>query len=229
MIHKEDMNDIHAIIFDMDGVIADSEHLHFEAEKAVLTQHGIEAPWSEWYKFTGKPDQVIFQYLVDNFSDGTYSVEYLLEEKYRIFPKILSEKLQPIPGSLDFIHWCREHFSKLALTTSSVKKIQQIIFDRFDLNMYFDIVVTEELIQHGKPHPEPYLKTVSALQLPARNCLVVEDSINGIKSAKEAGCPVAGITTSFSQEELQEAGADLVFDQFSSLYHYHPFNGNHGS
>lgn len=220
------MEQIHAVIFDMDGVIVNSEPLHFEAEKEILQTHGIEAPWEQWNMFTGVTDAKIFQYIVEHFSDGRYSAEQLLVAKYPIFLKLLAEKLEPIPGSLDFIRWCRPRFPKIGLTTSSVRRVQELIFQRFGLHPFFDVVVTEEWIQHCKPHPEPYLKTVNALQVPACHCLVVEDSLNGIQSAKEAGCYVAGITTTFSEEQLREAGADVVFDHFETLYHQPPFNNN---
>lgn len=212
------MNGIQALIFDMDGVIADSEPLHFEAEQAILRQHGIEAPWSEWHMFTGLTDETIFRYIVDNFTDGSYTPEELIKAKYGIFLTLLSEKLQPIPGALEFISWARKRYPKIALTTSSKKEVQQTVFNKFKLQPYFDVIITGDHIQHSKPHPEPYLKTVQALKLPAEVCMVFEDSLNGIKSAREAGCKVTGISTSFSSEELLEAGADRVIEKFSSLY-----------
>lgn len=223
------MEQIQAVIFDMDGVIVNSEPLHLEAEKTILQNHGIEAPWEQWDMFAGVADAKIFQYIVEHFSDGRYSAEQLLAAKYPIFLKLLAEKLEPIPGAIDFIHWCRSRFPKLALTTSSIKPVQELIFQRFALTPFFDVIVTEEWIQHCKPHPEPYLKTVHALQLSARNCLVVEDSLNGIQSAKGAGCYVAGITTTFPADQLREAGADVVFDRFETLYHQPPFNNNSGA
>ncbi len=210
---------IQAIIFDMDGVIADSEPLHFEAEKTILQQRGIEAPWDEWHKFTGLTDDKIFQYLVDNFTDGRYSPEELMEAKYGIFITLLRDKLQLIPGVLEFICWARDHYPKLALTTSSTQRVQQTVFNKFELNSYFDVIVTGDHIQHGKPHPEPYLTTVNALDVPADACMVVEDSLSGVQSAKAAGCTVTGITTSFLRQQLFEAGADFVIDDFASLYH----------
>lgn len=223
------MEQIQAVIFDMDGVIVNSEPLHFESEKTILQDHGIEAPWDQWDKFMGVTDANIFRYIVENFSDGTHSVEQLLAAKYQIYFKLLAEKLQPIPGSIDFIHWCRNRFPKLALTTSSIKRVQEVIFQRFELNPFFDVIVTEEWIQHCKPHPEPYLKTVEALRLPAYQCVVLEDSLNGVKSAKEAGCHVVAITTTFPAEQLHEAGADFVSERFESLYYQPPFTNNGGS
>ncbi len=212
------MNTIQAMIFDMDGVIVDSEPLHCQIEHRILKQYGIEAPWSEWDQFTGVPEHAVFQYIVDHFTDGEYSVVELIRAKYQLFMSMLDEQLQPIAGALDFIRWTRERYGKVALTTSSGKEVQQKVFDLFYLHPYFDVVITQEHIQNGKPHPEPYLKTVEALQLPAQHCMVLEDSVNGIKSAKEAGCYVMGITTSFAEDILRNAGADCVVDRFSALY-----------
>ena len=211
------MNDIRAIIFDMDGVLADSEPLHFEAEKAILQQHGIEAPWHEWHKFTGLTDEKIFRYVVDNYTDGQHTPEALIQAKYDIFPHILEEKVQPIPGVMEFLEWAKPRYEKLAVTTSSLRHIQETIFRTLKLTPYFDVVVTGDSIQHSKPHPEPYLKTLEALGLKSHECLVVEDSLNGVKSAKGAGCKVAGITTSFDKAQLLECGADMTFDHFSEL------------
>ena len=140
-----------------------------------------------------------------------------MEAKYGMFITLLKERLEPVPGVLDFIRWAREHYQKIALTTSGKQRVQQVVFAKFGLEPYFDVIVTAEHIQHGKPHPEPYLKTVQALELPAETCLVIEDSLNGIKSAKDAGCKVAGITTSFLKAELLEAGADLVIEDFETF------------
>jgi HAD superfamily hydrolase (TIGR01509 family) len=132
--------------------------------------------------------------------------------------KLMSEEIRLIPGSLEFIRWAKKQYRKLALTTSSESKFQQKIFDMYRLHLYFDVVITGDKIQNSKPHPEPYLKTIDALKLAAHSCAVIEDSINGIIAAKEAGCNVIGITTSFSEEKLLNAGADMVVDDFSSLY-----------
>ncbi len=208
------MKNVEAVIFDMDGVIADSEPLHLEAEKVALQARGIEAPWSEWHMFTGLPDEKIFRYIVDNFTDGSYSPEELMEAKDVAFMKILTEKVQPVPGVLDFIRRARGSFTKLALTTSSKIRTQKIVFEKFQLYEYFDVIVTGDHITQGKPHPEPYLKTIEKLGLPVELCVVFEDSVNGIKSAKEAGCKVIGVSTSFSRTELLQAGADAAIEDF---------------
>jgi HAD superfamily hydrolase (TIGR01509 family) len=212
------MKEIEAIIFDMDGVIIDSEPLHVQAEHIVCKQYGIDAPWQEWERFIGNTEYAMFEYIIQNFTDGTLSVYELIREKQIVFSKLISEKLQLIPGSLEFIRWARAQYRKLALTTSTECKIQQKIFTMYRLHSYFDVIITGDKIQRGKPHPEPYLKTIEALNLAAHLCVVIEDSLHGIIAAKEAGCRVVGITTSFSEEKLLNAGANIVVGSFLSLY-----------
>jgi HAD superfamily hydrolase (TIGR01509 family) len=212
------MTTINAIIFDMDGVIVDSEPLHVQAEHAICEQYGIKAPWSEWDRFKGQTEQEMFAYIVQNFTDGTIAAHELIRTKYDLLLTLFSEKLQPIPGAIPFIRWAKEHYRKLALTTSSERKLQKLIFDRYKLHPYFDVVITGDQIQHSKPHPEPYIKTITSLKLAANICVVIEDSVLGILAAKKAGCKVVGITTSFSEKKLLEAGADVVVNNFSSLY-----------
>jgi beta-phosphoglucomutase-like phosphatase (HAD superfamily) len=87
----------------------------------------------------------------------------------------------------------------------------------FNLWPFFSTVITGQDIISGKPHPEPYLKTAEKLGVAPANALVIEDSLNGVRSGKAAGCPVIAITTSFPRELLMELQADYVVDSFAEL------------
>ncbi len=211
------LQNIKAIIFDMDGVIIDSEHLQVEAEKIVCKNHQIEIPDSEWSNFKGKKNIDIFKYIIENFSSEKLDPQQLADEKGQIYLKIAPEKLKLIPGAIEFIHKAKKHFEKLAVATSSGPLTQKLAFDIFDLHPHFEVLITGKDVVNGKPHPEPYLKAVERLGFLPEVCLVIEDSDNGIKSAKAAGCLAVGITTSFPKKRLLQAGADYVVDSFSEL------------
>lgn len=211
---------IDAIIFDMDGVLVDSEPVHIETEKITCRAYGIKVPESAWEGFKGTTDQDMFDYIVKNFTDGKVSIDELVAHRAKTYLRVTPEKIQTmIPGALEFLKQVKEQRLKIALTTSSINEVQESIFDKFNLHAYFNVIVTADEIIKGKPDPEPYLKTVQKLQLPAGHCLVIEDSTNGILSAKAAGCIAAGITNSFSKERLCEAGADYVVNTFKELSH----------
>lgn len=211
------LKSIEAIIFDMDGVIVDSEYIQVEAEKIVCKNHNISVPDSEWMGFKGKKNIDIFKYIVQNFTDGSLDPRALADEKGQIYLKIAPEKLKLIAGSMEFIHKAKKYFPRLALVTSSGPLTQGLAFDLFKLHPHFEIIVTGKDVNNGKPHPEPYLKAVERLGLSAERCLVIEDSDSGIRSAKSAGCQTVGITTSFTRNILEKAGADFVVDSFSEL------------
>lgn len=209
---------IEAIIFDMDGVITDSEPLQVEADRWVCSIHGISLEGVDLSQFKGKPNRDTFAYIVNTFTDGSLSVSDLIDQKRKRYIEISRERLTLIPGSEKFLSHVRKKLSKIALTTSSNRMIQQFTFDKFNLHRYFDVVTTGDEVINGKPHPEPYLLTLEKLRISPEGVYVVEDSGNGVLSAKAAGCRVIGITTSFPRYVLMERGADFVVDSFEEMY-----------
>ncbi len=212
------IRNIEAIIFDMDGVITDSEPLGLEADRWVCAMHGISVPETEWAGFKGKPNRDTFAHIVHTFTDGSLSVSDLVDQKRKRYMEISRERLLLVPGSEAFVAHTRKKISRIALTTSSSRMIQQFVFDKFNLYHYFDEITTGDEVVNGKPHPEPYLLTLSKLGVNPETTFVVEDSGNGILSAKAAGCQVIGITTSFPKKALLEKGADFVVSSFKEMY-----------
>ncbi|MEZ4672070.1 MAG: HAD family phosphatase [Anaerolineae bacterium] len=210
--------DVHALIFDMDGVIIDSEPLHAETKRQTLVHYGLDFPPEFFDQFKGMPDHDTFEYVVANYLHDTHTVDEVLAYKRDLYRAIFP-KLQTIPGALDFLAEARPRYDKFALTTSAFPENQQKSFARFDLAHWFDVVVTQADVTQHKPHPAPYLKALELLNLPAAACVVIEDSVNGVKSGKAAGCRVIGLTTSFSEEELRKVGADVIVPDFQTLRH----------
>lgn len=210
------MAQFQALIFDMDGVIIDSEALHAEAKRIAMRQYGVELPQDVIHDLKGMTDEAIFEHLVARFLDGAHPVAEVLAAKHRAFRQI-DGQVQAIPGALEFVAQARPRFSQFALTTSATRENQQRAFERFALSLWFDVVVTGEDITRPKPDPEPYLKTLEKMGLPASACLVIEDSLNGVRSGLAAGCAVAAITTTFSTQELAVLNPDIIITQFDEL------------
>lgn len=209
-------NHYRGLIFDLDGVIVDSEALHNDAVAAAVRAFGAELPASLFDEFMGSPDEVILEVASQRYLEGRVSAATLLEAKQRLYLEVQAQ-VRAIPGALDFIPAARACFEGVALATSSLRVNQALVFARFDLARWFDAVVTAEDVTHTKPHPEPYLRAVAALGLPAAQCVVLEDSVNGIRAAREAGCDVIGLTTSFPAEALRAAGAGHVCTSFVEI------------
>lgn len=214
------LKNIKAIIFDMDGVIVDSEKLHFQSERETCDFFGINAPLEVWDEFRGTTAKRFWHHLVENYGNGGIDMDELVEYNYRKYIKLAEEKLELVAGALEFIKEAKKKFEKLAVATSGRKISQENVFNKFGLHDFFDAVITGDQVENGKPHPEPYLKTSELLGFEPHECLVIEDSDNGIKSAKAAGCYAVGITTTFNAQRLREAGADKIIanlQEFSEI------------
>ena len=210
------LNSLHAIIFDLDGVIVNSEPLHDEANRRALAHYDIELSDSLIEAFIGKPDLAIMEEASLRYLKSLDPVPALMELRQQVFRELAVE-LQPIPGVIEFIQRARPRFQGFGLATSSLRENQKIIFDQFGLQPWFSTVVTVEDVERPKPDPEPYRRAAAGLGLEPAECLVIEDSIKGIASAKGAGCVVIGLTTSFSSSELAAAGADYVCTSFGEI------------
>lgn len=204
-----------AIIFDLDGVIIDSEPLHEEAMRLAFAERGVIIEQELLNAIKGKSDKDIIEDWIRQGAIGTVDVSALILRKHEIYTESL-DRLTAIPGAIDFIREVSEVYP-LALTTSAIRLSQERAFSDLGLDAYFKLVVTAEDITRAKPDPEPYQLTVARLGFKPEECLVIEDSVNGVRSAVAAGCFVVGLTTSFLPEELRAEGAHLVVDTFEAL------------
>lgn len=206
------------LIFDMDGVIVDSEPLHVEAEQKTCADYNIPIAQLAWESFKGRPTRDIFNViLASSGSHEEHSVAELVNYKTNVYITLADKKLNLTPGALECLYGARVNFKKVGLATSSNKAIQELVFHKFNLYPYFDAVVTSDEVRNGKPNPEPYITTAAKLNLMPQQCIVVEDSTNGVIAAKEARAFTVGITTSFPREHLLASGADYVVDRFEEL------------
>ena len=207
---------IRAILFDMDGVLIDSEALHNAAITAALAEYGIHLPQSIFADLTGTTDAQFLEHASQTYFGGNVPAAALLASKQRFFVST-EHQVQAIPGAIPFLHTVRGQAAATALVTSALRHNQELAFARFSLHPWFDTVVTAEDVTHGKPHPEPYLTAVVRLGIPAAECLVIEDSLHGLAAARAAGCRTLGLATSYSAESLRAAGADYVCTSYDEV------------
>ena len=211
------MEELKAIIFDLDGVVIDSEPLHAEAKRQVFDRYGIEVPASVYTEFKGQTDRDVLTHVAQHFAHNGAEVEELIAAKQAAYSQLVEEELELISGFRDFLARAEKEGLRLGLVTSAVRENQQDTFARFGLSGRFEAIITAEDVSSAKPHPEPYAKMTERLSTAPASCLVIEDSLNGVRSAKQAGCQVAALTTTFDAPALFEAGADIVVDGFEAL------------
>jgi len=209
---------IKALIFDMDGVLVDSEPIHERAEMETCRQFGMVVSKSEWDGFRGKKLEDIFSYASQKYGSGSEPIEEMIQCKIEIYLSYALCDMELVSGAFEFLQELKKNQKyRWALTTSGRRYQQEKILAKFHLADFFDIMVTSDDVLRGKPDPEPYAITVEKLNEKPEECLVIEDSDNGILSAKAAGCQACGITTTFSRARLESAGADMVVESFGEL------------
>ncbi len=208
--------DFQAVIFDLDGVIINSEELHARAKRRTLDRFDIQYSENIFDDFKGRPDLDFWSYVVHKLTGDTFSVSCLDGYK-RIVYISLADEISLIPGVMEFIRQMRESFPRMALVSSATMPDFSIADQKFSLKPWFDQMILGEDTEMHKPHPEPYLMALTRLGAKAPETIVIEDSPNGVKSAKAAGCYVLGIATGFTTSELKAAGADHAAETFEAL------------
>jgi HAD superfamily hydrolase (TIGR01509 family) len=207
-------NEIQALIFDMNGVIVDDEHLHRQAYEMVFDKLGhslSQADYDDY--FVGRVDE-------DAFRDACAAkcieagLEDCLELKCGYYRELAAHNLVPLPGVLDFIAGCAARYP-LALATSAIKAEAGLIMREFNLEPYFKAMVTAEDVTRGKPDPQVFWLAARRLGVAPEHCLVVEDSTAGVEAAKAAGMACLAITSSYGRRQLSQA--DLIIDSFVGL------------
>ncbi len=203
--------DIRAIIFDMDGVLCDSERFICEAACRMFAQR---------YSATVHPDDFLpFVGAGENRYLGGVAEKHgitlkMPEDKsltYAIYLDIIKGRLDPLPGAVAFIDSCRQRGLKLAVASSADRIKVDGNLAQIGLHpSRFDAIITGSDVEKKKPHPEIFLAAAAALHVPPVHCIVVEDAPNGIQAGKAAGCRCLGLTTSFDAPTLRSSGADFT-------------------
>ncbi|QSO47332.1 HAD family hydrolase [Alicyclobacillus mengziensis] len=206
-----------AIIFDMDGVLVDSEPLDRRAWVQVLGQYGVQVSEDDILSFTGRPTAAVLEHYRRT---NPALNENILIEKHEVFYELAKVQLQPMPGVEKFLQALQNDGLPLAVASSSSHERIHFSLSRTGLLRYFQVVCSGEEVTNPKPAPDVFLHTASKLQVHPASCAVIEDSIHGITAARKAGMNAYGYTSSFPAAKLLEAGAQFTFDEFESLEQY---------
>jgi len=204
-----------ALIFDMDGVLVDSEPLHKRAKEEAFRRFGIELPESVYDSYKGRPDATMLPEVLGARGFSAATIAEISQVKRGLFESIQHE-LRAVPGAAEFVNWAASHY-RLALATSATPRNRELALRIVNVGHLFEVIVDSSQHRHPKPEPEVFQVTMGKLGLTPADCWIIEDSVNGLRAAKSAGCVAAGITTTFDRATLSAAGADMVVDSFPEL------------
>jgi beta-phosphoglucomutase-like phosphatase (HAD superfamily) len=203
-----------AIMFDLDGVISDTDRTRFDLLKVLLKKKGLILDEADYKKSVGRRTEVFLRELfADELTDDEIRDIYIQrKEEYRANPAryVLS---QP-----HVFECCQKLFEAgfiLAIASASQEKDIEIVLKELNILQFFKIIVGSDLIKNMKPHPETYLRCVEDLGLSKSECIAVEDSPTGVRSAKNAGVVCVAVTYTHTKDELSEA--DIIISSLSQL------------
>ncbi|HKV54208.1 MAG TPA: HAD family phosphatase [Candidatus Binataceae bacterium] len=209
---------VRAIIFDLDGTIADTEPLHLEAFNTVLRAEGIEIPRDDYFsRLIGCDDRDCFKSVLqehDRPADGAI-LAALIERKAEVYQGIIEGREVVFPGAVDFVRSCAERFP-LALVTGTLRVEAETILRNAGIRELFADIVAAEDVEHGKPAPDGFAMALGRLgfilrprpSITAGECLAIEDTAAGVEAARGAGMRVLAICHSGTPERLTKA--DIV-------------------
>jgi len=203
------------VIFDMDGVISDSEPLHHIAERKLLAQFDVTLSQDEIERFTGMGTTAMLQLFID-----TYGIPAPIEDLTRQLSEnlyhVFNEKVKPIPHAIPLIQSLYSQNITLAVGSSSSPQLINLVLDKLDLQSYFKSVVSGQEMTKSKPHPDIFLEIARRLKVSPQNCVVIEDSKNGVLAAKAAGMVCVGFESPNSpNQDLSKS--DWIVDDLSLI------------
>lgn len=203
------------MLFDMDGVIVDSNPYHKVALVTFCRQHGHDLTEDELrQKIYGRTNKE----WISNLFEGQVSPAQLrqyADEKEALYRDLFQHDIQPVAGLPEFLAQLAAQQVVRAIATSAPRANVDFTLTKTGLTHYFDIILDDSFVEHGKPNPEIYLKTAAAVGFAPSDCIVLEDSIAGVRAGKAAGCKVVAIGTTHTREELPEA--DFYVPDFTGL------------
>lgn len=204
-----------AVIFDMDGVLVDSNPYHKKALVQFCQSHGYNLTEEELRaKIYGRTNKDWITNLFDGRVTGEELKKYA-EEKEALFRRLYNGFVKPVNGLVGFLELLEEKQITRAIATSAPRANVDFTLQETGIGKYFNTILDDSYVENGKPDPEIYLKTAAAINYQPGSCVVIEDSLSGVKSARAAGTKVIGITTTHTRDELSDT--DLVINNFTEL------------
>lgn len=205
------------VIFDMDGVLIDSEPVSIEAAKTALAEIGIYAKASDFTPYIGTGEKNFIIAPCKKHGKEEY-IPAAIKRFYKLFGTLAKEKLTVFPSVHPLLNELKNRNLTLAIASSSSREKLTLSLAAAKISeAYFDVILSGSDISEKKPSPEIYMTAVRKLSAKSEECLVIEDAVSGVIAAKAAACRCFAVTTAFKESELAAVGADFVSDDIINV------------
>ena len=210
------MSEIEAksVIWDMDGVIADTAPFHLSAWQKVFQERGVKFTKEDFrHSFGQRNDTIIRKTLGEQTSQE--EIDAISGKKEASFRRRIRRNLKPLPGVIKLITSLEEQGFKMALASSAPIENIQLLNTGLGIDNYFQTIISDKDVTEGKPSPQGFLLAAQRLGVEPRNCVVIEDAVAGVTAAKRAGMHCLAITNTHPRRSLKEA--DLIVDTLEGV------------
>ena len=203
-----------AVIFDMDGVLVDSYHAHFESWKRLYGELGVEYTEATFTADFGRTSRdILRRTLGEELADQ--HVAEMDRRKEEFYRDVLRENFPVMDGAAELIHALADNGFRLAIGSSGPPENVALVVEKLSGGQRFDVAVTGADVTRGKPDPQVFLLAAERLGVPSASCAVVEDAVHGVTAAQRAGMAAIALTGTLERDEL--AAADAVVDSLRQL------------
>lgn len=204
---------IKAIIFDLDGVISDTQRLHASIEVSLLKKYGIDMdPEELTANYAGIADEEFFIKIFEDYGI-TADAKDVIGEKWDKMMPLAVNNILPIPGAIKIINDLKEAGFKLGVASSAPIKFIELVLKELKLKDKFQAITSVEDVRHSKPDPEIFLLTAQRLNANPEECVVIEDAESGMTAAKKAGMKCIGLV----KKNDKKYPADLIVTTLKNL------------
>lgn len=229
-MNKIDFSKIKFIFFDFDGVIVDTEKLHLDSFNNVIRDYKIQITKKEYFdKYMAYDDKGCFR---DVFYDklriklSLNKIKSLINKKTKLLMQKIKNNLIVYNDTIEFIDFIRKKFPKikLGIVSGALKNELKFVLKKLNIEKYFSFIISAQDVNKGKPDPEPFIKAKHIAQkilhkkLTKKEVVVIEDSINGIKSAKKLGFIIIAVAHTYSYKKLKKIHNVVVVNKMTDLY-----------
>lgn len=209
-----DISKVKAVIFDMDGLLVNSEPCWHIAEKIVFGKVGLSLTTKQCIETTGKPVKDVIQYWYAKQPWTNPDFMSMETELFAEATKAIKETAPLMPGVLDTLAWAKTNGFKIGLASASPMEMIKMVLEKFELKSKFEFYHSAELERFNKPDPAVYLTVARKLNTPIEHCLILEDSFNGVKGAVASGAQVIAVP---GEEKFEQSKFDIANLKTSSL------------